>query len=487
MRTRLRSRWRFMRRTVLIVRRFVQTLATMSIMLTLSACTQLKQLPKWKLKLVSFTEGNTLRTEVHPTRTSHNMSADGRFVVFATRGYGDGTTTQSYMRDTFTGDLVRIDEPTDTVAFASGSDLPVVDEHGTRVLFAALTPFSGGSGMTHAQVWRRDISSGVLGEPAMLTVNEFGVEGDGDSCYDTRHQAYWPGLALSANGSMVGIATYAWNLSDTVDLNDTLVYTRAVETAGNFLRMSETRDGVFATDRSFGPVLSATGAEIAFVSRAYNLPGGNSSPLVFKIYWRVTDDDAMSIRCLSCGRNGEGMVVPSDAPSLSPAISADGNYVSFASAASNLEVGTTRGDGSQYNIYIAENVDRSADSAPTFLAPTGVATTDVNAMDTPATDDLRSSVSEDGRFIAFASKCRLADIENHVTPCAAEAHQNIFLYDTSLDVFEQLTYGSDGDSYAPSMTPNANAISFVSEATDLLEGVSDENNGPDIYLLRWDS
>lgn len=441
------------------------------------------------MSLVSHQEGNVLAAGVHASRPSHNVSANGRFVVFATKAYDDGVVAHSYVRDLQTGDLLQVDAPSSAAAFANGSDIPVISENGERVLFASQTPIEEGSSMLRMQVWQRDIVSGELQEPRMLTVNAAGVIGSDDSCYDYRTSKFWPGLAISADGTTLGLGTFASNLGEAEDLTDTLVYTRGVESTTNFQRVSETVDGVHATDRSYGPVLSALGERVAFVSRAYNLPGGASTPLIFKVYWREAGDDSQSIRSVSLGRDTDGSPTRNDGPALAPAISSHGNHVSFASSASNLEVNVERGDLSEYSIYLASNIESSTNIVPRFIASTGIAASEVNSDASPATHELRSSVSGDGRFVAFASRCTLADIEAEVTPCSppSGAYAQIFVFDESLSRFEQLTFGTDGDSHAPSMTPNGNVISFVSDATDVMPGVDDHNDGPDIFALRWDN
>jgi Tol biopolymer transport system component len=133
--------------------------------------------------------------------------------------------------------------------------------------------------------------------------------------------------SLSADGGVVAFASDAPNLvaGDGNDTIDVFVHDRAT---GTTTLASTVASGNAANGPSFFPAISGGGDRVAFVSMATDLgPDGGAQPNVY-----VHDRGTGATTLVSQGASGE----PADSSSFAPAISADGRYVAFDSAASNL-------------------------------------------------------------------------------------------------------------------------------------------------------
>jgi Tol biopolymer transport system component len=146
------------------------------------------------------------------------------------------------------------------------------------------------------------------------------------------HDSHSP--AISADGRYV--AFLAWPLNppvdpDTDDLRDAFVRDRWTGTTS---LMSVSGTGEPANSNSYFPAISADGRYVTFVSWASNLVPGdtNDTDDVFVHDRRTGTTSRVSV-------SGTGEQATGD--SRDPAISADGRYVAFGSAASNLVPGDT--------------------------------------------------------------------------------------------------------------------------------------------------
>jgi Tol biopolymer transport system component len=142
--------------------------------------------------------------------------------------------------------------------------------------------------------------------------------------------------SINADGRWVAFTSLASNLvgSDTNDVSDTFVYDRLTATTS---RVNVGPGGIQANDHSYWwPAISADGQRVAFQSAASNLVAGDSNGLedIF-----VHDMMTGTTTCVSAGPGGAF----GNGPSEFPAISADGRWVAFDSSATNLVQGDTNG------------------------------------------------------------------------------------------------------------------------------------------------
>jgi Tol biopolymer transport system component len=142
--------------------------------------------------------------------------------------------------------------------------------------------------------------------------------------------------------------------------------------------VSRASDGAIGDGPSFFPALSAQGERVAFVSMAPSLGSGDGYQPNVYVHDRSSGDTALVSKGVSGG--------PADSSSFSPAISADGRYVAFDSAAGNLVSGD--GNGTE-DVFIHD----------TLSGATDLVSTDGDWFGEQA---LYPGISADGSNVAFA-------------------------------------------------------------------------------------
>jgi Tol biopolymer transport system component len=141
--------------------------------------------------------------------------------------------------------------------------------------------------------------------------------------------------SVSADGRYVAFYSTAGNLvpDDRGGMADVFVRDRQTRQTR---RASEAADGTPANGYSVQPVLSANGRYVAFVSDARNLVAGDTNG---RIDVFVKDLETGTVERVSVASDG----AQADDASTVPAISADGRYVTFESSAANLVAGDQNG------------------------------------------------------------------------------------------------------------------------------------------------
>ena len=182
--------------------------------------------------------------------------------------------------------------------------------------------------------------------------------------------------AVSADGRYVAFLSYAANLvtGDTNAVAD--IFIKDIQT-GATTRVSTSATGAQANAASEKLSISSDGRYVAFRSVAGNLVAGDTSGK-WDVF--VKDTTTGAIVCASTGGNGDAGW---------PAISADGNWVTYPSLATNLVSGDTN---NQRDIFKAD-------------AHTGAVTrvnTDVTSSQANNTNGA-PSISGDGRYVVFWS------------------------------------------------------------------------------------
>jgi Tol biopolymer transport system component len=258
-----------------------------------------------------------------------SISADGRYVAFISASAhlaATDTDGQSnvFVRDRETGttELVSVGidgEQEDRSTFAP----PSMSADGRSVAFASeasnLVP---GDTNQEQDIFVRDREAGTT---ELVSADSAGGQADFSS--------YSP--SISADGRFVAFASYATNLvpGDTNGEEDVFVHDRQ---AGTTERVSVDAAGGQANGQSQVPTISADGRYVAFSSTASNLTahdiGGEEDVFVHDRQTGTTELASAG----SAGNQGNGT-------SNQAVISADGHYVGFASAASNLVDGDTNG------------------------------------------------------------------------------------------------------------------------------------------------
>ena len=217
-------------------------------------------------------------------------------------------------------------------------------------------------------------------------------------------------------------------------------------------------DGREANGASFTPAISADGRWVAFASSASTLVQGDTNGaedvLVYDRVTRSTERVSLS----SAGEQGNG-------DSYGPAISADGRYVAFTSAASNLAAGDTN---DELDIYVRDRVAHT-----TVLVSSGPHGT---LGDGPS---VAPSIGGDGRLVAFES-----DADNLVEG-DTNGTGDVFVHDVVTGMTRRLSVEGNGTqtespSFGAAISADGSSVAFESFSSRL---VPDDTNGAlDVFV-----
>lgn len=327
---------------------------------------------------------NTIRVSKSTSGTQANnrcnapvISADGRYVAFSSIAtnlvpFDTNAREDIFVHDTQTGVTERVSLTTDGGESNGNSGSPSISGDGRYVAFdttAALAP--GDINGT----WDIYVRNRQTNQMIWVSVPYTGTAGN----------AHSPRPYVSTNGCCVVFLSAASNIvpNDTNGAMD--VFVRNLETHTT-VRVSVASDGTEA-DRMLSsyanfPVLSGDGRYAAFYSNATNLvPGdtnGRNDIFVHDLLTGVTE--RVSVASDGTQANGD---------SLRPALSGNGRFVTFESAATNLVEGDTNG---QVDIFLH---DRYTHKTYRISTPYNGFQTDGNSW--------FSSLSADGSKIAFVS------------------------------------------------------------------------------------
>ena len=256
-----------------------------------------------------------------------NISSDGRYVSFLSSATNLVVGDTNFRFDVFVYDRQKgVTERVSVDSFGregNGDSLSAsISSDGRYVAFGA-TSFNLVGGDTNG---RRDIfvHDRQTGATERVSVDSLGGESNGSS----------EGPSISSDGRYVAFYSSASNLvtGDANNVTDVFAHDRQT---GVTERVSEDLSGGDSNGLSRSPTISSGGRYVAFVSVASDLVASDTNGVqdVF-VYDRQTGATEL-VSVDSLGREG-------NTSSSRPSISADGRYVSFDSAASNLVAGDTK-------------------------------------------------------------------------------------------------------------------------------------------------
>ena len=291
-----------------------------------------------------------------------SVSSDGRYVAFESSASnlvaGDTNGQRDvFVRDMSTGTVVRVSVDSDEVEGDSISSDPSISADGRYVAFASnASNLVAGDTNSAYDVFVRDLTATTT---VRVSVDSLGVQGNADS-YDP---------SISSDGRFVAFESNASNLvaGDTNSAYD--VFVRDL-TSTTTVRVSVDSDEVEGNNNSSDLSISADGRFVAFESEASNLVAGdtNGSYDVFTRDLTATTTVRVSVNNLG---------VQGNFGSFDPSISADGRYVGFESAATNLTTvtdppaSTCDADGPVYADDTNCEFDVFIAGSPAELPPTG--------------------------------------------------------------------------------------------------------------------
>lgn len=247
-------------------------------------------------------------------------------------------------------------------------------------------------------LWGLGLAASLSGTNERVSVDSAGFEGNGPS-FDRPD--------ISSDASVVAFMSAASNLvnGDTNAQWDIFAHDRSV---GLTNRIAVSSSGAQSDSFSRTPSVSGDGRLVAFWSHATNLvpDDTNGTDDVF-VHDRLT---GLTTR-VSVGTSGE----EGNGPSTVAGISGNGRYVAFHSSANNLVADDTNG---QIDVFVHDR--QSGVTERMSVSSGGVQGNDESVC---SNGDLPCAITDDGRFIAFASRASslVADDTNNTW--------DIFLHD----------------------------------------------------------
>jgi Tol biopolymer transport system component len=297
------------------------------------------------------------------------------------------------------------------------------------------------------------------GETTRVSISDSGLQGNGAS----------GAAAISSDGRYVAFTSGASNLvaGDTNSTAD--VFIRDLRT-GRTTRVdvdSHGRQTNRASD-SWDPALSAHGRYVAFTSSASNLVAHDTNNLADVFVRDLRTGRTTRVSVSSRGRQAAGD--RSGNGSNAPSISANGRYVAFHSAASNLVHGDTN---RVFDIFVH---DRKTHQTRRVSVSNRGAQANAESFGPP-------SISPDGRYVAFGS------LASNLVAGDANETTDVFVYDrrTGRVILASRNtggeQGNDGSANAVGAFSADNAfLAFSSWSSNLVDG--DTNGGPDAFVRR---
>ena len=232
----------------------------------------------------------------------------------------------------------------------------------------------------------------------------------------------------------------------------------AAPVAGITERVSVASDGSQGNGGSAVPSISADGQYVTFHSSASNLVSAdtNYSDDIF-----VRDRVADMTECVSVVSNE----CQGSDYSHRGAISADGQYVAFFSAASNLVADDTN---NFLDVFVRDRTSEITERV-------SVSSDEIQGNG----GSINPAITPDGRYVVFRS------IANNLVSEDTNNRYDIFVRDRETGMTERVSVASDetqgnGDSNYPSISANGRYVAFNSAASNLVAG--DTNSWDDVFV-----
>lgn len=292
------------------------------------------------------------------------------------------------------------------------------------------------------------------GETSRVSVTSTGAESNYDS--------FTP--AISANGRYVAFVSGASNLveGDGNGAEDVFLHDRR---SGKTQLVSLSSEGTAGNNFSSDLALAAKGRLVVFSSYASNLVPGDTNGATDIFIRDLKAGTTKRISVDSSGNEGNSY-------SVSPAFSANGRFVAFVSAATNLVPGDTNGldDVFVHDLKTGVTERVSVSSAGEEASISGYDPTDYCAGAWFSIYSGSPSISADGRFVAFDSDaCNLVEGDTNTGFYSVGYDYpgtDIFIHDRKTGETKIVSVDSSGTqlglSYDPSISNNGRFVTFTS-------------------------
>jgi Tol biopolymer transport system component len=230
--------------------------------------------------------------------------------------------------------------------------------------------------------------------------------------------------------------------------------------AGQTQRVDVGTNGEEANGRSWRGTISANGRVVAFTSTATNLVRRDTNRARDVFVRDLRTHRTVRVSVSSAGTQA-------NRSSFYPALSADGRIIAFRSLATNLVRGDHNGVA---DVFVH-------DLATGLTERVSVASAGAEA----SAGSFSSSVSADGRIVAFSSSASNLDPDDH------NGVTDVFVRDRARRQTVRVTVGpygeGNGRSEGSSISANGRVVAFRSFATNLVAG--DTNGLADAFVRDW--
>jgi hypothetical protein len=400
-------------------------------------------------EITSVSSGGAQGDQNADSNTS--ISGDGRYVVFASRAtnlVSSDTNAKSdiFVRDRASSTTTRISVSSSGTQANDDSSDPRISNDGRYVVFASVASNLVTGDTNSAQdVFIHDMQTGTT---VAADTNASGTLSNNNS--------EWPDI--SADGRFVVFDSVGSNLVSGINPNGVGaqifvkdMYVGAIKT------LSVDGSGNEGNGASSIPKIDCSGNVVTFYSDASNIVSGDTNGhgdiFVDVLGW---SGDQLDNVTQSANNLAEY-----------PAISCNGNVISYASGATNIVSGDANG---YWDIFGYNRLTKS--NTMISLTSTGAQGNDHSSY---------PSVSDDGRYVAFQSNATNFSIY----PDGWSPSANIFVHDnktgsTQVITFSQVSTGYlTGDAGTPTISADGSSVAYVYGSNHLIS--SDTNGYIDIY------
>jgi Tol biopolymer transport system component len=390
-----------------------------------------------------------------------SLSANGRFVAFSSSAsnWVEGDTNNNndiFVYDRRLGVTERVSVSNSGGENRSPSYNPSLSADGRYVAFQSSTTDLiegvpvGSSGIF---VYDRDANtvelvSGDRNNPSTST-SATGIAGNAKISADGRYVAF----KSSANNLVEG---------DTNNKTDVFVHDRELKVTERVSvgsRDEGSIDLIQSNQDSDQPMISADGRFVAFTSSASNLVENDTNNTSDIFVYDRQSDTVERVSLSSSGEQGNGFA-------NAPSISADGRYVSFSSAASNLVEGDTNRVG---DVFVYDRTTQVSER---------VSVDSVGAQSNGFS--FNHGLSADGRYASYST------VASNLLGRSSLRNRDVFVYDRESKTSERVSLSHDGiagngDSRESVLSADGRFVAFQSSASNLL--ADDTNARTDIFVL----
>ncbi|ADR34437.1 hypothetical protein Sulku_1776 [Sulfuricurvum kujiense DSM 16994] len=269
---------------------------------------------------------------------------------------------------------------------------------------------------------------------------------------------------ISADGRYVVFESYSSNLiSGAGGISD--VFLKDTQTGITTL-ISQSIYGYGGNDDSYNTAISSDGRYVVFRSDASNLVNGDTNGYG-DIFLRDTQTGITSL--VSSSSSSE----IGNRASWYPDISADGNFVVFESASSNIVAGDVPQIFDGIELWFSDIFLKNTITGAATLISSNSSGAFGNS------DSFNASISSNGRYVVFDSTA------TNLVSGDTNSQSDIFLKDTQTGITTLISCTAAGEqgnngSYSPSISADGRFVVFYTSATNFVSG--DTNDNGDVFL-----